>query len=186
LVSMGIDYASLAAINPRIILTTSSAYGPSGPMAGYVGFAGVGQAMSGAVYMTGQPGERYRAAVNWVDFGTALHCAFGTMGALMASQQTGPGQQVTGSLLGTALATTNSMLIEQATIQVDRRPTGNLGQTAAPVNIYPTRDGAVLVQVVGHPLFRRWARLVGQEWMLEDPRFADDDMRGRHAGPIDE
>jgi len=142
--------------------------------------------MSGAVYMTGQPGEPYRAAVNWVDFGTALHCAFGTMGALMARQQTGRGQQVTGSLLGTALATTNSMLIEQATIQADRRPTGNRGQTAAPVNIYPTRDGAVLVQVVGHPLFRRWARLVGQEAMLEDPRFEDDDARGRNAGPIDE
>jgi len=186
LVSMGIDHASLAAINPRIILTTSSAYGPSGPMADYVGFDGVGQAMSGSVFMTGKPGEPYRAAVNWVDFGTALHCAFGTMGALMAREQTGRGQQVTGSLLGTALATTNSMLIEQATIRADRRPTGNLGQTAAPLNIYPTRDGHVLVQVVGHPLFRRWAKLVGQEWMLEDPRFADDDARGRNSGPIDD
>ncbi len=78
------------------------------------------------------------------------------------------------------------MLIEQATIEADRRPTGNLGQTAAPVNIYPTRDGFVLVQVVGQPLFRRWARLVGQEAMLDDPRFADDDARGRNAGPIDE
>jgi crotonobetainyl-CoA:carnitine CoA-transferase CaiB-like acyl-CoA transferase len=186
LVSMGLDYGSLSAINPRIILTTSSAYGPSGPMADYVGFDGVGQAMSGAVYMTGKPGEPYRAAVNWVDFGTALHCAFGTMGALMARQQTGRGQQVTGSLLGTALATTNSMLIEQATIRADRKPTGNLGQTAAPVNIYPTRDGFVLVQVVGQPLFHRWAKLVGQEAMLDDPRFADDDARGRNAGPIDE
>jgi crotonobetainyl-CoA:carnitine CoA-transferase CaiB-like acyl-CoA transferase len=186
LVSMGLDYPTLSAINPRIILTTSSAYGPTGPMADYVGFDGVGQAMSGAVYMTGQPGEPYRAAVNWVDFGTALNCAFGTMGALMARQQTGRGQQVTGSLLGTALATTNSMLIEQATIKADRKPSGNLGQTAAPVNIYPTRDGFVLVQVVGQPLFRRWARLVGQESMLEDPRFADDDARGRNAGPIDE
>lgn len=185
LVSMGLDYASLAQANPRIILTTSSAYGPDGPMARYVGFDGVAQAMSGAVFMTGNPGEPYRAAVNWVDFGTALHCALGTMAALATRERTGRGQQVTGSLLGTALAMTNSSLIEQATIAANRRPTGNLGQTAAPVNIYPTRDGAVLVQVVGQPLFRRWTRLVGREDMLDDPRFADDDARGRNSEPID-
>lgn len=186
LVAMGLDYDTLAAINPRIILTTSSAYGPTGPMSGYVGFDGVAQAMSGGVYMTGNPGEPYRAAINWVDYGTALHCAYGTMGALLARQQTGRGQQVTGSLLGTALAINSATLIEQATIQVNRIPTGNLGQTAAPVNIYPTSDGAILVQVVGQPLFRRWAKLVERPEMIDDPRFADDDARGRNSGPIDE
>jgi len=81
LVAMGLDDATLRAIKPDLILTTSSAFGSAGPMAKYVGFDGVGQAMSGAVYMTGEPGQPYRAAVNWVDFGTALHCAFGTLAA---------------------------------------------------------------------------------------------------------
>ena len=75
-----------------IIVTTSSAYGPTGPMARYVGFDGVGQAMSGAVYMTGEPGQPYRAQVPWVDFGTALHCAFGTLAALMERAKSGRGQ----------------------------------------------------------------------------------------------
>ena len=83
LAAMGLDFASLCASKPDIIATTSSAFGSNGPMARNVGFDGVGQAMSGAVFMTGEPDQPYRAQVNWVDFGTALHCAFGTMAALM-------------------------------------------------------------------------------------------------------
>src|SRR6185436_15017436 len=146
LAAMGLDYASLSAVKPDIILTTSSAYGASGPMARYVGFDGVGQAMSGAVFMTGEPDQPYRAQVNWVDFGTALHCAFGTMAALMERSKSGRGQHVNGSLLGTALTFTNSLLIEQAVINRNRVPTGNRGQAAAPVNIYRTADGWLLCQ----------------------------------------
>ncbi|MBH5392314.1 CoA transferase, partial [Bradyrhizobium diversitatis] len=130
--AMKLDYESLKAIKPDIILTTATAFGGPGPWSDRVGFDGVGQVMSGAVYMTGAGDPPYRAAVNWVDFGTALHCAFGTLAAL----------------------------IEQAVIGVNRVPTGNLGQTAAPADIYRTRDGWVLCQVTGHPLFKRWARLM--------------------------
>ena len=122
---MGLDYESLCAVKPDIILTTVSAYGPKGPMSQYVGFDGVGQAMSGAVYMSGQPGKPQRAWVAWVDFGTALHCAFGTVIALMERSKSGKGQIVKGSLLGTALTFGNAMLIEQAVLGINRQPTGN-------------------------------------------------------------
>lgn len=184
--SMGLDYASLVAVKPDIILVTSSAFGASGPMARNVGFDGVGQVMSGAVYMTGEPGQPYRAAINWVDFGTALHLAFGTMAALMARAKTGRGQVVEGSLLATAIGLNNGPLIEQAVIEPDRVPTGNRGQTAAPVDIYRTTDGFVLVQVVGQPLYERWARLMGEPEWLSDPRFADDEIRGRHGEVVSE
>jgi crotonobetainyl-CoA:carnitine CoA-transferase CaiB-like acyl-CoA transferase len=64
----------------------------------------------------------------------------------------------------------NATLIEQAVININRVPTGNLGQTAAPADIYRTKDGWVLCQVTGHPLFIRWARRMGEEdqW-LNDP-----------------
>ena len=81
---MKLDYESLKAVKPDIILTTVTAYGRGGPYSDRVGFDGIGQAMSGAVYMTGTEDQPYRAQVPWVDFGTALHCAFGTMAALMA------------------------------------------------------------------------------------------------------
>ena len=183
---MGLDYASLAAIKPDIILTTSSAYGPGGPYAERVGFDGVGQVMSGAVYMTGEPEQPYRAGVAWVDFGTALHCAFGTMAALMARRETGKGQKVEGALLATAVTFTNAMLIEQAVIAANRVPTGNRGQTAAPMDLFRTRDGWIICQVVGQPLYRRWARLMGEKHWLEDPRFKDDISRGDNGAVISE
>ncbi|MFP5461584.1 MAG: CaiB/BaiF CoA transferase family protein [Gammaproteobacteria bacterium] len=186
LAQMGLDDDALRAIKPDIILTTSSAFGSQGPMSSYVGFDGVGQAMSGAVYMTGEPGQPYRAAINWVDFGTALHCALGTLVALMERSQSGRGQKIEGSLLGTALSLNNSSLIEQAIAAPNRVPTGNRGQTAAPVDIYRTKDGWLLCQVVGQPLYKRWVELMGEPEWLTDPRFKDDESRGLHVVLISE
>ncbi len=190
--AMGLDYATLRGYRDDIIVVTNTAFGTSGPMRHQVGFDGVGQVMSGAVYMTGQPDEPYRAITNWVDFGTATHCAFGTLAALMHRARTGEGQRVAGALLATALAINNGALIEQAVAKPGRVPTGNRSQISGPSDIYRTRDGFVLVSVVGQPLFRRWARLMQLEaagdepdW-LTDPRFATDDLRGEHGEAISE
>jgi crotonobetainyl-CoA:carnitine CoA-transferase CaiB-like acyl-CoA transferase len=184
--AMQLDYDSLKAVKPDIILTTVSAYGNGGPYSDRVGFDGIGQVMSGAVYMTGTEDQPYRAQVPWVDFGTALHCAFGTMAALMARRATGKGQWVQGALLATAVTFGNALLIEQAVIQADRVPTGNRGQTSGPVDIYRTSDGWILCQVVGNPLFKRWARLMGEDHWLTDPRFKDDISRGDNGAVISE
>lgn len=181
LTAMGLDHASLVAVKPDIILTTVSAYGRGGPYSSRVGFDGIGQVMSGAVYMTGEPDQPHRAQVAWVDFATALHCAFGTMAALMARERTGEGQVVEGALLATAVTLTNALLIEQAVIKADRIPTGNRGQTAAPVDIFRTKDGFIIVQVIGQPLYERWAALMGEAHWLTDPRFKDDISRGNHG-----
>ncbi len=188
---MGLDYATLCGYRRDIILVTSTAFGPAGPMSGNVGFDGIGQAMCGSAYMTGQLDQPYRSMANWVDFSTALHCAFGTLAALMQRQTTGQGQVVTGALLATALAVFNAPVIEQAVAQANRVPLGNRAQAAAPNDIYRSRDGWVLVAVNGQPLFARWARLMAApgpggplpddpDW-LADPRFASDDLRGRHG-----
>ncbi len=184
--AMKLDYESLCAVKPDIILTTANAFGDAGPWSDRVGFDGVGQVMSGAVYMTGQGDPPFRAAVNYVDFGTALHCAFGTLAALMERQKSGKGQIVQGALLATALSFTNATLIEQAVISANRVPTGNLGQTTAPADIYRAKDGWVLVQVTGQPLFARWARLMGEEHWLSEPRFSDDLKRGENGPEISE
>ena len=181
--AMKLDYESLKAIKPDIILTTATAFGGPGPWSDRVGFDGIGQVMSGAVYMTGAGDPPYRAAVPWVDFGTALHCAFGTLAALIERGKSGRGQIVEGALLATALTFTNATLIEQAVIAVNRVPTGNLGQTSAPADIYRTTDGWVLCQVTGQPLFVRWTKLMGEDSWLNDPRFSDDIKRGDN-GPL--
>jgi crotonobetainyl-CoA:carnitine CoA-transferase CaiB-like acyl-CoA transferase len=104
----------------------------------------------------------------------------------MARAQSGKGQLVEGALLGTALTTTNATLIEQAVLNINRTPTGNRGQTAAPVDIFRTRDGWILVQVIGQPLYKRWAQLMGESEWLTDPRFRDDISRGEHGELISE
>jgi crotonobetainyl-CoA:carnitine CoA-transferase CaiB-like acyl-CoA transferase len=65
-------------------------------------------------------------------------------------------------------------------------PTGNRGQTSAPVDIFRTRDGWILVQVIGDPLFRRWAKLMGEDHWLNDPRFKDDISRGDNGAVVSE
>ena len=193
LLAMGLDYATLRGYRPDIIFVTNTAYGPVGPMSPNVGFDGIGQVMSGAAYMTGQPDQPYRAMTNWVDFGTALHCAFGTLAALMERQRSGKGQMVTGALLATAVAVSNASLIEQSVAKPNRVAKGNMAQTAAPNDIYRTQDGWTLVAVTGNPLYRRWAKLMaldgpggpvdGDPDWTTDPRFATDDLRGAH-GPL--
>ena len=178
LAGMGIDYDSLKAIKPDIILATTSAFGRGGPMSANVGFDGIGQAMNGAMYLSGMPDTPMRAYLPYVDFGTALYSAFGTLAALIARRDNGVGQVVETSLLGTAVSFNNSNLIEQAVAKVDRIATGNRGQTSAPTDAYQTADGWILTQVVGNPLFRRWAGLMGEDHWLSDPRFASDAARG--------
>ncbi|HSB22662.1 MAG TPA: CoA transferase [Burkholderiaceae bacterium] len=185
--SMELDYARVSAINPRAILVATNAFGHSGPYAHRLGFDGLGQALSGTAYMTGDPGAPRRAAVNWVDFGTAISAAFGTLLALMARERSGRGQEVSGSLMATALTFANSVLIEQAINKPDRRPQGNLGYGSAPADLFECGDGQwLIVQAVGQPLWERFCAVLGATDWLADPRFADDSGRGRHAHVVSE
>lgn len=182
--SLGLDLESLRAVKPDIVLTTATAFGAGGPMSQRHGFDGIGQAMCGSAYLTGNPGDPMRAAVNWVDFGTGSLAAFGTLAALMARGRTGEGQQVETALLRTALAFNNPALVEQAVAAPDRIATRNLGIVSAPSDVFRTRDGWVMVSSVGTPMFRRWAKLVGATDWLDDPRFADDASRAKHGDEV--
>ena len=186
LVQMGIDYESLKAVKEDIIFTMVSAFGSVGPYSDRLGFDGIGQCMSGAVYMGGFPGQPIKSFAPYVDFGTATSAALGTFAAIMARQQTGKGQVVEGALLRTALTYSNSLMIEQVLLDINRTGTGNQGQNAGPSNIFNTSDGAIIVQVIGQPLFDRWAKLVGAEEWIDDPRFATDALRGENGEVISE
>lgn len=182
--AMGLDYDSLRQIKPDIILTMISAFGTGGPYQNRVGFDGLGQAMSGNMYLSGTPDQPVKAYAPYVDFGTASLSAFGTVAALYERQKTGKGQIVEGSLFNTALTMMNSTLIEQAIIKRDRVATLNRSQTSAPADTYRTLDGWVLVQTVGGPLFKRWVELIDEPHWLDDPRFATDISRGDHGALI--
>jgi crotonobetainyl-CoA:carnitine CoA-transferase CaiB-like acyl-CoA transferase len=179
--SMGLDYDDLKLINPGIILTSNTAFGTTGPYAERVGFDGVAQAMSGAMDMTGQPDQPTKAYAPYVDFCSASLAAFGTLLAYLEKQKTGKGQRVQTSLLQTALTTTNSLLIEQEILNVNRVASMNRAQTSGPSDTFKTKDGWILVQTVGGPLFERWVKLMGEENWLNDERFNDDLSRGENG-----
>jgi len=184
--AMGLDYDSLKAIRPDIILTTVSAFGSEGPYAKRVGFDGIAQVMCGSVYLGGRPGDPIKSEAPWVDFGTASLSAFATMAALFERAKSGRGQMVEGALLRTALTFHDAMLIEQAVTGRDREAIGNRGYNGGPSDIYRTRDGWIITQVLGAPLFKRWTDLLGEAHWHDDPRFATDDSRGEHGEIISE
>ena len=182
--SLALDLDSLSQTKPDIILTTVTAFGSGGPLSHKHGFDGIGQSMSGAVYLSGTPEQPIAIKVPWVDFGTACLSAFGTLAALIERGKTGRGQKVEGALLRTAVAISNAMLIEQALTGVNRTAIGNRAFNAAPGDIYRTNDGWIVVTVIGQPMFRRWCRMIGDEHWLEDPRFGDDQSRADHGESI--
>ena len=184
--SLGLDYESLCKVKPDIILTASSAFGSAPSMRDRIGFDGVGQAISGAVYVTGEPGNPTKMMVPVVDFATAMSCAMGTMMALYERRSSGMGQEVGASLLQTALNFASGSLIEEAILRVDRQGTGNRAPQYAPSDIFRVRDGWIITQVIGSAMFKRWARMVGRPELLEDERFRDDVSRGQHGELLSE
>ena len=177
---MGIDYASLTAIKPDIILANISSFGTRGPWAP-PGFDSVGQAMSGSQYLTGTGEVPFRTPVTWVDHSTGLFAAYGVMMALFERTRTGKGQEVDCNLLGTALAFASTAMIEEAMTGIGRKAIGNRSFLNGPTNSYRTTDGWVVTQIVGNPIFKRWAELMGEPQSADDPRFGSDEARAEQG-----
>lgn len=175
---MGIDYETISAINPRIILATTSTFGSEGPYKTRVGFDTIGQAMSGAMYLSGDGETPTRMNAPFVDFGTALLNTVGVLAALMDRAKSGKGQKVETALLRTAINITNGHLIEQAMLDLNRIATLNRGFTAGPSDTFKCKDGWIYAMTIGQPLFVRWCKLMGDETLAADPRFKDDLARG--------
>ncbi|MEZ5261529.1 MAG: CoA transferase [Acidimicrobiales bacterium] len=173
LVQMGLDYDTLRAIKADIILTTVNAFGSGGPWSNKVGFDGLAQSASGNLHLSGPADQPVRSFVPYVDFGTASLSALATVAALRHRDQTGEGQFIEGALLRTALTFNAGALIEQDLLGIDRVGTMNRGQTSGPADVHRTKDGWVMVLVIGVPV-RTVVRAAGRPELLSDDRFKDD------------
>lgn len=184
---LGLDYESLRAIKPDVILTASTAFGTAEAVRDRVGFDGVAQCVSGAVHMSGMPDHPVKIMAPVVDFGTAMACALGTMMALYERKSSGVGQEVGASLLRTALTYSSGSLIEEAALGVDRQATMNRAPHYAPSDIFRCSDGRwIMVQVIGAGMFKRLARVIGKPELIDDPRLQDDLARGVHGEELSE
>jgi crotonobetainyl-CoA:carnitine CoA-transferase CaiB-like acyl-CoA transferase len=186
LAHIGIDYATLKSLREDIILVHVTAFGARGPYAQRVGLDGIGQAMSGIAYLSGYGDEPMKCYASWVDTSTAMLSAYGALAALMHKRATGQGQLVGTNLLRSALNVSSYMLTEQAMTGRNRTASGSRSQSSGPADIVRTRDGWIILQCVGQPLYKRWARLMGEEMWVSDPRFATDELRAQHSEVLSE
>jgi crotonobetainyl-CoA:carnitine CoA-transferase CaiB-like acyl-CoA transferase len=106
------------------------------------------------------------------------------MVALYHRARTGQGQVVDGSLLATGITFMQALLAERSVTGIERQSRGNAGFFTAPADTYRTQDGWITVQTIGSDMFARWAKLVGREELIEDPRFADDLSRADNRETI--
>ena len=186
LAQIGIDYPSLTSVRPDIILVHVTAFGSRGPYADRVGLDGIGQAMSGMNHLSGFGDRPTKSFASWVDCSTAMLSAYGALAAIMHRRATGQGQLVATNLLRSALNVSSFILTEQALTGRNRRATGNRSQSSCPADVVQTRDGWIMLQCVGQPLYKRWARLMGEPHWLSDPRFATDESRAEHGEILSE
>ncbi len=181
---LGIDYDSLAAINPRIILASISGFGQDGPYRERPGFDQIAQGMSGMMAVTGFPGEgpmRVGAAV--IDVATGLYAALGVMTALHERTRSGRGQWVQSSLLQSGLGL---MDFQASRFLVDgevAQQVGNDHPTAMPTSAYATSDGHVNLGAGGEAMWHALCKVIDRPELAEDPRFdlSADRARNRQA-----
>lgn len=184
----GLDYASLSAQTPGIILVHVSGFGQTGPKSDQAGFGSVAEAVGGLRYTTGSPDRP--AARSGISLGDALASLFSVIGAMAALNErasSGRGQEVDVAIYEAVFALMESLLADYAVAGVQRTRSGAALPGVAPSNAYPTADGEDLV-IAGNAdtVFQRLAALMGQAQLATDERYRTHQARGEHADELDE
>jgi crotonobetainyl-CoA:carnitine CoA-transferase CaiB-like acyl-CoA transferase len=169
---LGIDYASLDAINPRIILGSISGFGQDGPYAGRPGFDQILQGMGGMMSVTGLPGQGpVRAGTAIADLSAGLFLALGILTALYEREASGRGQWVQTSLLEAQIAMMDFQAARWLIGGEVPAQAGNFHPTNGSTGVYPTADGHINLAPSGDTIWRRMCMAMGLEHLLSDPDF---------------
>ncbi len=184
----GLDYPTLKKINPGLILVRVTGYGQTGPYANRAGFGSIGEAMGGIRYVTGDPDSPpSRAGISIGDSLAATFAALGTLVAVHNRTITGEGQVVDTAIYEAVLAMMESLIPEYTLGDYIRERTGAVLPNIAPSNIYPTKDGLLLLIAANQDsVFARLTLAMGQPELAEDPRFVSHSTRGANQAVLDE
>ena len=184
----GLDYQSLSADNPGLIMVRVTGFGQDGPYASRAGFAAVCEAMGGLRYISGYP-DRPPVRVG-ISLGDTLAGVQGAMGALLALHQrekTGRGQVVDSAIFEAVMAMMESLIPDYARAGKIRERAGSFLPKIAPSNAYPARDGRdVIIGANQDTVFRRLCEAMGQPTLADHPDYADHRARGENQQAIDE
>lgn len=170
---MGFGYECLQELNPRLVVTSISGFGQTGPLAGRALFDAVAQAMSGLMSLTGEEGEPMLTGTYIADYVAGLHGVIGTLLALRHRDATGKGQVVDVASLDAMFTCLGTPPSADVMLGETPRPQGSRDLLTGPANVFHARDGHMYVHAGTDPLFPRMCALMGKPELVADERFRD-------------
>ena len=178
---LGVDYESLAAVNPRIILASISGFGQDGPLAGRPGFDQIVQGMGGLMSVTGMPGSGpVRAGLAVADMSAGLYAALGILTALLEREVSGKGQWVHASLLHSQIAMMDFQMARYLNDNDLPVQVGNDHPTSSPMGLFEASDGVFNLGASGEGNWVRLCKLLNRPEWLHDEEFKTEPLRVKH------
>ena len=184
--ALGLGYEAMAAINPRLIYASMSAFGQHGPRAQHTAYDYVIQATSGIMAMTGTPDVNpIKFGSPAIDYATGTTGAFALASALFQRERTGRGQRVDLAMLDVAMILMGSHLTGYARTGQHPKPNGNVNEQAS-ASCYPTRDGLLMLGASNMRQYRRFWRVLGRPELIQPDLEAREHARAAETKLIAE
>jgi len=185
LAAYGLDYASLKAINPRLIYCSITGFGQDGPYAARAGYDFMIQGLGGLMSLTGRSDAEegagpVKVGVALTDILTGLYATVGVLAALAHRERTGEGQHVDTALLDVQVACLGNQALNYLTTGVAPKRMGNAHPNIVPYQDFPTADGDFILTVGNDGQFRKFCEVAGRPEWADDPRFASNRSRVAH------
>jgi crotonobetainyl-CoA:carnitine CoA-transferase CaiB-like acyl-CoA transferase len=184
LAKYGLDYDSLSAINPRLIYCSITGFGQTGPYAHRAGYDYIIQGMSGLMSITGDPdGMPQRVGVAVTDIFTGVYATTAILSAVHMRHMTGQGQHIDMSLLDCAVSVMANQALNYLTTGTAPLRTGNYHPNLTPYQVFPCRDGHIIIATGNDAQYQRLCDVLGLPEMITDPRFVGnaDRIKNREA-----
>jgi formyl-CoA transferase len=184
--SFGLDYATLAEENPRLIYASISGYGQTGPSARKGGFDLIAQAVSGIMSITGEPGGApVKAGIPVTDLGAGLFALVGILAALEYRHRSGRGQHVDTSLVDAGVALSVWEATEYFTTGRAPQPMGSAHRMNAPYQAFHCADGFIVIGGATDRLFPKLCDVLGHPEWTARPEFASTPSRVTHRAELE-
>jgi crotonobetainyl-CoA:carnitine CoA-transferase CaiB-like acyl-CoA transferase len=189
LAAYGLDYASLKALNPRLIYCSITGFGQDGPYARRAGYDFMIQGLGGLMSLTGRPeGEEgagpVKVGVALTDILTGLYSTAAILAALASREQTGRGQHIDMALLDVQVACLANQAMNYLTTGMPPRRLGNAHPNIVPYQDFPTADGDFILTVGNDGQFRKFCEVAGLTALADDPRFSTNQARVAHRAAL--
>jgi crotonobetainyl-CoA:carnitine CoA-transferase CaiB-like acyl-CoA transferase len=182
---LGVDYESLKAINPRIILASISGFGQDGPYAKRPGFDQIVQGMGGLMAVTGFPETGpIRAGIAVADSSTGLYAAIGILVALRERERSGEGQWVHASLLHSQVAMMDFQVARYLNEGEEPLRAGNDHPTSSPMGMFRASDGELNLGASGQGTWERLCKVIGRPEWVADPDWGNEKLRVKNRARL--